>query len=389
MQELQRQIYPKLKANITPQKVLVLLGARRTGKTMLLKKLMGENSEPALMLNGESAEVWEAFSRRTVNNFLHILDGRKLLIIDEAQKVPGIGESLKLMVDEIPGFKAVITGSSAFDIGNKTGEPLTGRNKTFRLFPLSEIEYTQTESKFEKREAVRERLIFGNYPELLHCATATQKIDYLRNLLDSYLLKDILAFEGIRNSYKILQLLKLVAFQTGSEVSLSELGRQLQISKNTVERYLDLLEKVFIIHRLGGYSRNLRKEVTKQSKWYFFDNGIRNVLINNMQQTDARDDVGRLWENYIIAERLKQQQYAGKLVSNYFWRTYDGQEIDFVEEREGNVHAYEMKWAQQKIKTPGAWKSAYPRGTYQVISKENYYAWLETMDNIQNGQADS
>lgn len=202
-----------------------------------------------------------------------------MLIIDEAQKIPDIGHALKLMIDEIVGLRILVTGSSAFDVENFTGEPLTGRKFTFKLFPLSEAEYDQRDSVLVRKDKLRERLVYGNYPELLQLETAEMKSRYLNDLVSSYLLKDILAFESIRNSDKILALLRLLAFQAGSEVSTTEIGKQLGMSGNTVSRYLDLLSKVFIIHRVGGFSRNLRKEISKSSKWYFFDNGIRNILL--------------------------------------------------------------------------------------------------------------
>jgi uncharacterized protein len=305
------------------------------------------------------------------------LDGKKLLVIDEAQKIPDIGHALKLMIDEIAGLRILITGSSAFDVENFTGEPLTGRKFTFKLFALSEAEYDQRDSILIRKDKLRERLVYGNYPELLQLQTTEQKNRYLNDLVGSYLLKDILAFESIKNSDKILALLRLLAFQTGSEVSTTEIGKQLSMSSNTVSRYLDLLSKVFIIHRVGGFSRNLRKEISKSSKWYFFDNGIRNILVANLNPIDLRNDAGQLWENYIISERIKFQQNTGMIVNNYFWRTYDQQEIDWIEERGGGLHGYEFKWNEKKQpKAPGGWQEGYPEASYQVLTPENYADWV-------------
>jgi len=219
-------------------------------------------------------------------------------------------------------------------------------------------------------------LIFGNYPELIHLKDISQKQGYLKEIINSYLLKDILVFENIKNASKIINLLRLIAFQVGSQVSLQELGKQLSMSKNTVERYLDLLSKVFILFKMEGFSRNLRKEVTKSSKWYFYDNGIRNTIIANLNPLNLRNDSGMLWENYMIAERLKYQSQESVLVNNYFWRTYDQQEIDLIEERGGNLFAYEFKWLKRNAKIPAAWKKNYPEAEFQVISSDNYYDWL-------------
>jgi len=219
-------------------------------------------------------------------------------------------------------------------------------------------------------------LVYGNYPELINLPERNQKLNYLQEIVNSYLLKDILAFENIRNSSKILNLLRLVAFQIGSEVSFQELGNKLSLSKNTVEKYLDLLSKVYILHKLEGFSRNLRKEISKNTKWYFYDNGIRNILINNMNPIELRNDIGILWENYIISERIKYQNYNQILSKNYFWRTYDQQEIDWIEERGGNLFAYEMKWKPQKTKIPAGWSKTYPESKFKIITSENYLDWI-------------
>lgn len=377
MDYLRRSIQPLLLEYLLPNKVVVLLGPRRVGKTVLIRQILSELTEPVVLLNGEDLNTRELFNRRSLPNFVQLLDGKKMLIIDEAQNIPEIGHALKLMVDEIVGLRILVTGSSAFDVENFTGEPLTGRKFTFKLFPLSEAEYDQRDSILVRKDKLRQRLVYGNYPELLQLETAEMKSRYLNDLASSYLLKDILAFERIRNSDKILALLRLLAFQTGSEVSTTEIGKQLGMSGNTVSRYLDLLSKVFIIHRVGGFSRNLRKEISKSSKWYFFDNGIRNILAANLNPIELRNDVGQLWENYMISERIKFQQYTGMIVNNYFWRTYDQQEIDWIEERGGRLYGYEFKWNEKKRpKAPGGWKQAYPDATYTVLTPKNYDEWV-------------
>lgn len=377
MEYLKRDITESVINKLQPNKVVIIFGARRVGKTVLVKEIIGKLNESVLSLNGEDINVHDKLAIRTVENYKQLIGTYKVLYIDEAQKIPEIGLKLKLMVDEIEGLKIIISGSSSFDISKDAGEPLTGRKHTFTLFALSEKEYNQVENSINKIDKIRERLIYGNYPELLHLSNQRDKIDYLNEMVSSYLLKDILVYENIKNSQKIFNLLRLLAFQIGGEVSLQELGKQLGISKNTVEKYLDLLSKVYILHKVEGFSRNLRKEITKNSRWYFLDNGIRNSIIANFNPIEARNDVGQLWENYMIAERLKYQEYNSISSNNYFWRTYEQQEIDWVEERGGLLHGYEFKWEKDKIKVPTQWKSAYPNATFEVINKSNFETWLK------------
>jgi hypothetical protein len=373
VRELSNLILNKLQ----PNKVVILSGARRVGKTMLVKEILANVNEPILMLNGDDINVHDKLSIRSIENYKQILGTYKLLYIDEAQKIPEIGLKLKLMIDEIEGLRIIISGSSSFDIHKNAGEPLTGRKYTFTLYTLSENEYTQIENNINKMDKVRERLVFGNYPELLHLPDRQDKVDYLNEMISSYLLKDILVYEHIKNSQKIFNLLRLIAFQIGGEVSLQELGIQLGISKNTVEKYLDLLSKVFILHKVEGFSRNLRKEITKNSRWYFLDNGIRNAVIANFNPLQARNDIGALWENYMISEILKYQEYRRISSNNYFWRTYEQQEIDWVEERDGSLFGYEFKWKEEKVKIPTQWKSAYPDASFELININNFSEWLK------------
>jgi len=330
---IDRIIEGQIIKSLVPNKVIVLVGPRRVGKTVLIKQIVKSVKEVHLFLNGEDFETLKILEKRSIQNYRNLLGNIKLLIIDEAQKIPDIGIKLKLMVDHIDGLRILVTGSSAFDIANYTGEPLTGRKITYNLYALSEQELNQIENVVEKRDNLEQRLIYGNYPELIHLSSKEEKAEYLREVINSYLLKDILAYENIRSSDKILDLLRLIAFQIGQEVSLQEIGTQLAMSKNTVEKYLDLLSKVFVIHKLGGFSRNLRKEVTKNNRWYFYDNGLRNLLIANLNPIRVRNDIGMLWENYIISERIKFQRYNKMIVNNYFWRTYDQQEIGLKKEK--------------------------------------------------------
>ncbi|MEZ5199040.1 MAG: ATP-binding protein [Bacteroidales bacterium] len=377
MVTLNRFIKKAIIDNLMPNKVIVLLGARRTGKTELLKMIMEEVDFSYLFLNGDDFTTHDLLHPLTAENYKTLFADKNLLIIDEAQKIPDIGHKLKLIVDTVKGIHILVTGSSAFDLTNTLGEPLTGRKITFHLFPLAQVEYNAIESPVDTKSKLSGKLVYGNYPELLQYPSPKAKSTYLRELVNAYLLKDILEFEGIKNANKLRDLLRLLAFQTGKEVSVNELGRQLGLHKDTVSRYLDLLSKVFVIYRLGGFSRNLRKEVSKMDRWYFYDNGVRNILINNLNPLHLRNDQGELWENYILSERIKIQHYKNMLVSNYFWRTYQQQEIDWIEEREGKLFAYEMKWNPgKKVKIPSAWQSAYTDSEFQVIHSNNYLDWI-------------
>jgi len=377
MDYLDRELTESILKKLQPNKVVIIFGARRVGKTILVKEILSKIDEPVLSLNGEDINVHDRLSIRTVENYRQLLGSYKVLYIDEAQKISEIGLKLKLMVDEIDGLRVIISGSSAFNIHKNAGEPLTGRKYSFNLYSLSEREYNQIEDNISKQDKIRERLIYGNYPELLHLPDRKDKEDYLNEMVSSYLLKDILVYENIKNSQKIFNLLRLIAFQLGGEVSLQELGKQLSISKNTVEKYLDLLSKVYILHKIEGFSRNLRKEITKNSRWYFLDNGIRNAVIANFNTIESRNDIGQLWENYMISERLKYQEYNRISSNNYFWRTYEQQEIDWVEERDGSLFGYEFKWKESKIKIPTQWKNAYPNSSFEVININNYNNWIK------------
>jgi predicted AAA+ superfamily ATPase len=376
MHYLVRDLTEIILKKLQPNKVVFILGARRVGKTVLANEVLKQIDEPVLSLNGEDINTHEILSKRSVENYKKVLGSYKFLHIDEAQKIPEIGLKLKLMVDSIDGLKVLITGSSSFDLYKDAGEPLTGRKYSFNLFALSEHEFNQVENNVSKIENVAHRLVFGNYPELLQIPNKEDKVDYLKEMVSSYLLKDILVFESIKNSHVIFNLLKLIAFQIGGEVSMQELGKQLGISKNTVEKYLELLQKVFILHKVHGFSRNLRKEITKNSRWYFLDNGIRNAVISNFNPIEMRNDIGALWENYLISERLKYQEYNRLWANNYFWRTYDQQEIDWVEERDGKLFGYEFKWKNKDVKPPMQWKKAYPDSSFQVVHKDNFLEWL-------------
>ena len=373
-----RAVFDNFNKKVLPNKVLILLGARRVGKTELIKNyLKTVPVETYLQLNGEDINDANLLQERSVANYKRLLANIDLLVIDEAQTIPEIGLILKLIVDSIEGIKIIATGSSVFDLNNTLGEPLVGRKNTMYLFPLAQMEFSIQENYKQTTENLEERLLFGGYPELVHYEDWVEKKEYLYEIINSYLLKDILVFEGIKQADKIYNLLRLIAYQVGKEVSLQELGNQLQMSKNTVDTYLDLLSKVFIVFKVEGFSRNLRKEIVKSSRWYFYDNGIRNGLINNFNRLENRTDVGDLWENYLAVERIKKQNYQKIATNNYFWRTYDQQELDWLEERGNELAGFEFKWNEnKKSKIPTAFGKAYPDATFEVINKQNYLDFI-------------
>ena len=368
---MQRQIESRMQA----QKVMLLFGARRVGKTFLLKQIVADFSGKSLVLNGEDADSVAMLEPVSIANYRHVFQDVKLLAIDEAQHIPDIGKKLKLIVDEVPDIRVIASGSSSFDLKNQAGEPLVGRSTQFMLLPLSQQEISTIESPIETKRNLEIRLLYGSYPEVVALESFEQKKEYLSDIVESYLLKDILAVDGIKNSAKIRDLLRLIAYQMGDEVSYDELGKQLGISKNTVERYLDLLQKVFVLYRLGGYSKNLRKEVSKSSKWYFADNGVRNAVIRNFEPLSLRSDAdrGALWENYIITERLKRNQNERLGMDFYFWRTYDKQEIDLIEIGSGIMNAFEMKAGKKTPSAPKAFADAYPEAQFANIFINNYF----------------
>lgn len=376
MAVIHRKIQDRIEGRLQPGKVIILAGARRTGKTVLLKEKMKKLDAPYLYLNGEDYTTSLKLQQKGLDEYKNLIGNNKYLVIDEAQKIENIGQILKLMIDEIEGLHIIITGSSALDISSSTGEPLTGRKYSFQLHPIAQCELAAYENAIETESLFENRLIYGSYPEVLTINDNQLKTEYLNELINSYLLKDILTLDSIKNSAKLVNILRLLAFQIGKEVSVNELAKNVGLNKLTVERYLDLLTKVFVIYRIEGYSRNLRKEISKSPRYYFWDNGIRNTLVANFNTLTLRNDIGELWENYVISERLKLQHYQGWLSNNYFWRTYDQQEIDWIEERDGGLFAFEMKYQKKTVKAPGAWTSNYPDAIFDVISRENYLSFI-------------
>ena len=376
MKPIKRILQDQIAARIEPNKAILIFGARRVGKTILMRQVVKDFSGKTMMLNGEDYNTLSLLAEQSVANYRHLLDGVDLLAIDEAQNIPNIGSKLKLIVDEVEGIRVIASGSSSFDLLNKAGEPLVGRSTQFHLTPFSQKEIAQTETMLDTLQNLESRLIYGSYPEVVTMAGFERKTDYLRDIVDAYLLKDILAIDGLKNSGKMKDLLRLIAFQLGNEVSYDEIGKQLGMSKVTVEKYLDLLSKVFVVYRLGAYARNLRKEVTKAGKWYFYDNGIRNAIIGNFNPLSIRQDTGALWENYLISERIKANNNEGLNKEFYFWRTYDRQEIDFIEEGLNSLIALEFKWGNKKTNLPNIFKETYPSVVFDIVNKDNYLNYI-------------
>ncbi|MDR1951450.1 MAG: ATP-binding protein [Bacteroidales bacterium] len=373
-------IYRDLEKSITkaikPGKAVILYGARRVGKTVLMENIVKHQTGKTMLLNGEDFATQNLFKERTATNYRQILTGVDLLVIDEAQNIPQIGHVIKFITDHVKHVAVLASGSSSFDLQNQVGEPLVGRASTFFLYPFSLHELSEHENRIESIQRLEERLVYGTFPELSSIPDFFDKQNYLHEIAVSYLLKDILTVDGIKNSSKMRDLLRLVAYQVGNLVSYDELAKQLSLSRNTVEKYLDLLTKTFIIYRLPAFQRNHRKEVTKAGKWFFVDNGIRNALIGDFRPVSLRQDVGVLWENFVISERIKQASNNRKIVQFYFWRTYAGQEIDLIEEENAGLRAFECKWTEKKVKNPSVFKETYSHASFNLIHKTNFLDFL-------------
>lgn len=372
--KIHRLLLDELQKNLIRGKVLVLYGPRQAGKTTLAKDLIATTSLRSKFVNADELLYREALSSQNLKTLNEVLGDAELLVIDEAQRVPEIGLNLKILIDNNPNVTILATGSASFDLANKINEPLTGRKLTFTLYPLSYAELSKTLGILETRNQLEQWLVWGGYPVIATTSDLSLRERLLGELVGSYLYRDILELGEIRRSEKIVDLLRLLAYQIGQEVSMAELATSLGLSRDTVERYLDLLEKVFVIFRVGGFSRNLRKEVTKNSRYYFFDNGVRNSLIQNLNPISVRNDTGQLWENYLMVERRKSNQFAERSVNAYFWRTYDQKEIDYIEEHAGQLNAYEFKWGDGEIKsaTRKLFEETYPDAKMQVINRENF-----------------
>jgi hypothetical protein len=351
-------------------KALIILGARQTGKTTLLKSIF-ETKSDVLWLNADEADTRAMFENSSSTRLKAMFANYKIIVVDEAQRISDVGIKFKLITDQISNIQLVATGSSAFELANKINEPLTGRKWEYHLFPLSFQEMVEHHGFIKENRMLMHRLIYGYYPEVV--TSGGNEKEVLKQLTDSYLYKDILMWENIKKPDKLLKLMQALAFQVGNEVSYNELGKTIGLDNQTVEKYILLLEQTFVIFRLGAFSRNLRKELKRGRKIYFYDNGIRNALIANFSIPELRQDIGALWENFIISERMKYIHYNQIWTNKYFWRTQDQQEIDYLEERDGKLFAFEFKWkSKRNIRLTKTFAKAYPEHEFKVISPENF-----------------
>jgi predicted AAA+ superfamily ATPase len=376
--KIKRLILKQLLENLIPGKVLVLYGPRQVGKTTLVQELVGSLEMKSKYINADELVYREALASQDSLRLGEIAGDADLLVIDEAQRVPEIGLNLKILVDTFPALRILATGSASFDLANKISEPLTGRKLTFNLFPVSYNELRETYGILETRNQLQRWMVWGGYPAIVTENDVLMRERLLHELVGSYLYKDILELEDIRRSNKLVNLLRLLAFQIGREVSTTELAANLALNHQTVQRYLDLLEKVFVIFRVDGFSRNLRKEISKNGRYYFYDNGIRNALIQNFNPLPMRDDSGQLWENYLWVERMKANQLAKRSLNAFFWRTYDQKEIDCIEEHAGKISGFEFKYRNGIIRrtTINDFLKAYPGSNLNVINQENFEEFI-------------
>ena len=377
--KIQRFLLSQIMEMLIPGKVIVLYGPRQVGKTTLAKDLIESVKMRSRFINADELIYREPLSSQNRQLLGEVLGEAELLIIDEAQRVPNIGINLKILIDSFPSTIILATGSASFDLANKISEPLTGRTLTFQLYPVSYPEIRQTLGAIEARSQLERWLVWGGYPTIVTTENPVLREKQLNELVGAYLYRDMLELDGVRRSEKIVDLLRLLAFQLGQEVSLAELATNLALSRRTVERYLDLLEKVFVIFKVRGFSRNLRKEVSKNPRYYFFDNGVRNSLIQNFNPLQLRTDVGQLWENYLTVERRKVNQTAGRSVNSYFWRTYDQKEIDCIEEHGGKLYGFEFKWSQKELRraTRSEFMTAYPGSSLETVNQDNFEEFLK------------
>lgn len=357
-------------------KVIVLIGARQVGKTTVVKQLLKSHGADAKYINGDEADIYPLFKKPTSTQLKAVIGESKVLVVDEAHQIPNIGRALKLIVDTFPEIQVLATGSSSFDIGNRINEPLTGRKFEYMMYPLSFGELTKYNGLLEEKRLLQHRLVFGTYPDVV--MQLGDEVRILKNLVSSYLYRDVLQLDGLKKPSLLSKILNALAFQVGSEVSINEVAQLVGSNSHTVERYIDLLEKSYVIFRVWAFSRNMRNELKKSQKIYFYDNGVRNAVIGNYTTTNNRTDVGVLWENYLMSERIKKMEYQNFYGKRYFWRTTQQQEIDLVEEVDGQLYAFEFKWnvKSKKNKIPRSFTNNYPDAKTAIITPENYDVFL-------------
>ena len=375
MDLLQRKLQQVIEDRMFKGKAIVLVGARQVGKSTLFRQIL-TGKQDVLTLNCADAEVREMLTNINRGELQRIIGNHRIVMVDEAQRVQGIGLAMKLITDNMPDVQLLITGSSSLMLQGSLNEPLTGRKFEYHLYPFSTQELVENMGLLRAKSLLESRLVFGSYPDVINNSGNTQEI--LMNLSGSYMYQDLLSMEGVRKPVLIEKLLVALALQVGSEVSYNELAQTVGSDAKTVEKYIDLLEKCYVLFRLPALSRNLRSELKRGKKIYFYDNGIRNALIQNLNPLTMRNDVGALWENFIISEIVKYNHYNGRYANYYFWRTTTQQEIDFVEERDGQLHLYEMKWNPKKgkAKVPAEFNKAYGEMPFTVVTPDNYLDML-------------
>ena len=370
-----RTLAPKIMSKVGGNKAIIIIGARQVGKSTLLKMMLGERKD-VMWLNGDDLDIQELFRNITSTRLQAVIGNNRIVIIDEAQRIPEIGLRMKLITDQMSDVQVIATGSSSFELSGKINESLTGRKREYQMFPLTFHEMVDNSSFIEEIRMVPHRMIYGYYPEVV--SNPGDENEILKELSNSYLYKDILSLDNISKPDKIVRLLKALALQIGSQVSYNEIGGLIGLDTKTVEKYIDILEKSFIVFRLSSFSRNLRNELKSSRKIYFWDMGIRNAVISNLSQVENRQDAGALWENFVIAERMKSLAYRDSFASSYFWRTRQQKEIDYIEEEDGHIRAFEIKWNPKKsnARCPEIFLTAYPDAEYKVISPENIEEFL-------------
>jgi predicted AAA+ superfamily ATPase len=377
---ISRVLSEKLRQKLFKQKAIIVLGPRQVGKTTMLKNLAFDPDE-ILWMNADELDVQQLFSGVSSSGIKMLMGKKKILVLDEAQRIENIGLKLKLITDNLPDIQVIATGSSSFDLANRINEPLTGRKWEYNLFPLSYQEMVNHHGILEENRLLAHRLVYGYYPEIV--SNPGEEEERLKLISHSYLYKDVLLWERIHKSDKLVRLLQALAFQIGSQVSYNELGSICGMDAKTIEKYINLLEQAYVIFRLPSFSRNLRNELKSSRKIYFYDNGIRNAVINNFNPVGLRNDIGFLWENYLVSERQKYNAYNQLHKSSFFWRTVNQQELDLIEEFGGQLHAYEFKWnSKKKVKLTKTFQNAYPEATFQVITQDNIHEFL-LLDNDQ------
>lgn len=370
MKIIKRTIQDSVEKSFFKGKVVIVYGARQVGKTTLIKEIQNKHSANSIYLNCDEPDIRKAFTNVTSTEIKSFVGDKKFIFLDEAQRVKNIGLSLKLIIDNFPKIQVVAAGSSSFDLSNEISEPLTGRKKEFYLYPFSLRELRQFYPEIDMERLLEKRILLGMYPEMIQKSDSEAESS-LKSLAGSYLYKDVLGHQDIKNSEIIEKLLQALALQVGNEVSYNELANIIGINKKTVANYIQILEKAFIVFRLRPFRRNLRKELSKLRKIYFFDTGIRNALINNFNSFTLRQDVGALWENFLLSERMKVNNNSGKSVNTYFWRTHQQEEIDYLEEARGKILGFEFKWQDNKFHIPKAFRSAYPKSTVKLVTRKN------------------